>query len=67
MKHRVMDYMTKQQLIKVIHEYGCGLLNHLPLELMSKETILQHLEDCDCPKLKELKKPIQESKCCREK
>jgi hypothetical protein len=54
-----MDHMTKEQLIKAIHEYGCGLLNHLPLELMTKEQIINHLEECNCPKLQELKKPVK--------
>jgi len=57
--HRVMDHMSKEQLIKAIHEYGCGLLNHLPLELMTKEQIINHLEECKCPKLQELKKPVK--------
>ena len=57
--HRVMDRMSKDELIKAIEEYGCGLLKHLPLKLMSKEAIIMHLEECNCKKLQELKKTIK--------
>lgn len=51
-----MDHMSKDELIKAIEEYGCGLLKHLPLKLMTKEAIISHLEECKCPKLQQLKK-----------
>ena len=58
--HRVMDRMSKDELIKTIEKYGCGLLKHLPLKLMTKEAIIEHLEECKCPKLQDLKKTIKD-------
>jgi hypothetical protein len=55
-----MDRMSKDELIKAIEKYGCGLLKHLPLKLMTKEAIVEHLEECKCPKLQDLKKTIKD-------
>jgi hypothetical protein len=42
-------------IIDTIEKYGCGKLNHLPLESMTKADIVEHLEECKCPALKEMK------------
>jgi hypothetical protein len=46
--------LTKETLIKEIEKYGCGNLRYLPLEYMSLTEIIHHLEECNCPKIKEL-------------
>jgi len=50
--------LTKEQLIAEIDKYGCKLMTGLPLKNMSLEAIVVHLEHCNCPKLKELKKKL---------
>lgn len=50
------EKMSKEKLIQAIEDYGCKLMTGLPLQSMTKEAIIVHLEHCNCPKLKELKK-----------
>lgn len=50
------EKMSKEKLIDEIEKYGCKLMTGLPLHSMTKEAIIVHLEHCNCPKLKELKK-----------
>lgn len=50
------EVMSKEKLIEEINKYGCNLMTGLPLQSMTKEAIIVHLEHCNCPKLKELKK-----------
>jgi hypothetical protein len=50
------ELMSKDVLIDTIKAYGCNLMTGLPLKSMTKEAIIVHLEHCNCPKLKELKK-----------
>lgn len=47
--------LTKAQLIKEIERFGCKLMTGLPLDTMSRDAILVHLEHCNCPKLKALR------------
>jgi hypothetical protein len=46
--------MTKESLIKAVESYGCGKLKTLPLAYMTKEQIVQHLKDCECPMIQKL-------------
>lgn len=48
--------MTKEQLIKAVQDYGCGKLKTLPLAYMTKEQIVTHLVNCDCPMIRKLMK-----------
>lgn len=50
------EKMSKEKLIEEIKKYGCNLMTGLPLNSMTKEAIIVHLEHCNCPKLMELKK-----------
>jgi hypothetical protein len=50
--------LTKEQLIAEIEKNGCKMMTGLPLKSMSLEAIVVHLEHCNCPKLKELKKKM---------
>lgn len=45
----MLDKMSKNDLIKVIQDYGCGKLRLIPFEVMTKEQIVEHLQNCDCP------------------
>ena len=58
MTHLSLEKMTKEQIIKAVKDYGCGKLKELPLQFMSKEEILKHLEYCQCPLLDKLKRGI---------
>lgn len=51
-------YLSKEEIIKEIEHYGCGKLKHLPLDDMTRENIIYHLEQCKCPKLIQLKKDL---------
>ena len=46
--------MTKESLIKAVESYGCGKLKTLPLAYMTKEQIVQHLKECECPMIRKL-------------
>lgn len=48
--------MTKEQLIKAVEGYGCGKLKTLPLAYMTKEQIVKHLVNCECPMIRKLMK-----------
>ena len=54
--------LTKEKLIAEIEKYGCGLMKHLPLNTMTKEQIVVHLEHCNCPRLKELRQKAKDGK-----
>ena len=55
MTHLTLSKMSKEQIIKAVKDYGCGKLKSLPLDFMSKEEILKHLEYCQCELLIKLK------------
>ena len=46
--------MSKEDLVKAVQDYGCGMLKCLPLHLMTKEQIIKRLKDCNCPLLHKL-------------
>lgn len=51
---RTIEKMTKEELIEAVKSYGCGKLRTLPLEYLSKEQIVKHLVNCECPMLRKL-------------
>lgn len=53
---RTLLKMTKEDLIKAVEAYGCGKLKTLPLAYMTKEEIVKHLLNCDCPMIQKLMK-----------
>ena len=56
MSHTLLHKMTKEELILAVRNYGCGKLKYLPLDFMSKEEIIKHLENCSCSLLDKLKR-----------
>lgn len=52
--YRVIDTLTKEQLIDEIHKFKCLKLKGLNLSKMSKQDIILHLQSQKCPKIKEL-------------
>lgn len=46
--------MTKEQIVRAVQDYGCGKLKTLPVAYMTKEQILTHLVNCDCPMIRKL-------------
>ena len=54
MTHTLLDKMSKEDLIKAVETYGCGKLKTLPLAYMSKDQIVKHLINCQCPVIKKL-------------
>ena len=52
--HTLLDKMSKEDLILAVKSYGCGKLKLLPLEYMTKEQIIQHLKNCQCPLIQKL-------------
>jgi len=52
-KNKVLN-MTKDDLIKYIHESGCKMLKKLHLEPMTKEHIIDYLHKAECPSIKKL-------------
>jgi hypothetical protein len=55
-KKRVVDTITKDELIEYIHKSGCKMLKKLHLEPMTKEHIIKYLEKAECPSIKILLK-----------
>jgi len=55
MPHTTLHTMSKEEIILAVRNYGCGKLKYLPLDFMSKEEILKHLEYCHCELLQKLK------------
>jgi len=53
-KKKRVDIMTKDDLIKYIHESGCKMLKKLHLEPMTKEHIIDYLHKAECPSIKKL-------------
>ena len=51
---RILDYMTKEQIIDEIHKFKCLKLKGVNLDKLSKEDIILHLQSQSCPKIKEL-------------
>lgn len=49
-----LESMTKESLIKAVETYGCGKLKTLPLAYMTKEQIVKHLKECECPVIRKL-------------
>ena len=52
--HRLIDKMSKEDLVLAVKSYGCGMLKTLPVEVMTKEQIIEHLKTCQCPMIKKL-------------
>lgn len=52
--HRLLDKMSKEDLILAVQSYGCGMLKTLPLEYMTKEQLVDHLKNCSCELIKRL-------------
>jgi Na+-translocating ferredoxin:NAD+ oxidoreductase RnfG subunit len=52
--HRLLDKMSKEELVLAVKTYGCGMLKALPVEVMTKEQIVEHLKTCQCPVIKKL-------------
>ena len=52
--HRLLDKMSKEDLVLAVRTYGCGMLKTLPVEVMTKEQIIEHLKNCQCPMIKKL-------------
>lgn len=52
--HRMLDKMSKEELVLAVRTYGCGMLKSLPVEVMTKEQIIEHLKTCQCPVIKKL-------------
>jgi len=51
--------MTKAEIIHEIERFGCGKMKKLPLEELTREQIIEHLEKCKCPKLEQLKSELR--------
>lgn len=54
MPKAMLDKMSREELILAVRSYGCGKLKYLPLDFMSKEEIVKHLINCDCPVIRKL-------------
>ena len=52
--HKTLDKMSKDELVLAVKSYGCGMLKTLPVEVMTKEQIIEHLKNCQCPMIKKL-------------
>jgi hypothetical protein len=52
--HRLIDKMSKEDLVLAVQSYGCGMLKTLPVQYMSKEQIIEHLKNCQCPMIRKL-------------
>ena len=53
-QHKLLDKMSKEELILAVQTYSCGLLKTLPLDYMTKEQIVEHLKTCSCPLIQKL-------------
>jgi hypothetical protein len=60
--HRIIDHMTREDIIDVVHRAKCLKLKGLKLDKMTKEDIILHLQSQKCPEIKKLMKPIQTSR-----
>lgn len=56
---RIIDRMTREDIIDAVHRAKCLKLKGLNLGKMSKEDIILHLQSQKCPEIKKLMKPIQ--------
>lgn len=52
--HRLLDKMSKNDLVLAVRSYGCGMLKSLPVEVMTKDQIIDHLKNCQCPMIQKL-------------
>jgi len=52
--HRIIDRMSKEDIIDVVHKAKCLKLKGVNLDKMTKEDIILHLQSQKCPKIKEL-------------
>jgi len=52
--HTLLDKMSKEDLVLAVRSYGCGMLKTLPVEVMTKTQIIEHLKNCQCPMIKKL-------------
>lgn len=53
-EHKLLSKMSKEELILAVKSYGCGMLKALPVEVMTKEQIVEHLKNCQCPMIQKL-------------
>lgn len=60
--HRIIDHMTREDIIDVVHRAKCLKLKGLKLEKMTKEDIILHLQSQSCPEIKKLMKPSRTSR-----
>jgi len=51
---RIIDHMTKEEIIDCVHRAKCMKLKGLKLEKLNKEDIILHLQSQKCPEIKEL-------------
>jgi hypothetical protein len=57
--HRIIDHMTREDIIDAVHRAKCLKLKGLKLDKMTKEDIILHLQSQKCPEIKKLMKPIK--------
>lgn len=50
--------LTKDDIIEKVRASGCDMLTSLPLESMTRESVIAHLRDCKCPTLRTLKSQL---------
>jgi hypothetical protein len=53
-KKRLVDLMTKDEIVNVVKKAKCPMLKGLKLDSMTKEDIVAHLEKAKCPELAKL-------------
>lgn len=59
MHHRIIDHMTREAIIDVVHKAKCLKLKGVKLEKMTREDIILHLESQKCPEIKKLMKLVK--------
>jgi hypothetical protein len=52
--HRLVDLMTKDEIIHVVRRSGCKMMVGLAYHTMTKEDLIRHLQRSCCPTLKQL-------------
>lgn len=52
--HTLLDKMSKDDLVLAVKTYGCGMLKAIPVEVMTKAQIIDHLKNCQCPMIRKL-------------
>jgi hypothetical protein len=52
--HTLLDKMSKEDLVLAVKSYGCGKLKTMPVDVMTKQQIIEHLKNCQCPMIQKL-------------